>query len=101
MDLVLGIGALVLGVAIVVLREILSEETQKFQLSLMKRAAIGKCLLLLAAPCCSPLPAALACSVCYGEPDSPMTRGLTWAIIALGGIVGGGADRRRVGFSCM
>ena len=34
------------------------------------------------------LPSALACSVCYGEPDSPMTRGLSWAIIALAGIVG-------------
>ena len=33
-------------------------------------------------------PSAFACSICYGEPDSPMTRGLTWAIIALGGIVG-------------
>lgn len=34
------------------------------------------------------LPSAWACSVCYGEPDSPMTRGLTWAIIALAGTVG-------------
>ena len=34
------------------------------------------------------LPSAFACSVCYGEPDSPMTRGLTWAIIALAGLVG-------------
>lgn len=31
--------------------------------------------------------AALACSVCYGEPDSPVTRGLTWAITALGALV--------------
>lgn len=45
-------------------------------------------LLLLSAASLVPLPSALACSVCYGEPDSPMTRGLTWAIIALGGIVG-------------
>jgi hypothetical protein len=30
---------------------------------------------------------ALACSVCYGEPDSPAARGLTWAIIALAAIV--------------
>ncbi|HWQ93294.1 MAG TPA: hypothetical protein VN673_16585 [Clostridia bacterium] len=29
----------------------------------------------------------LACSICYGEPDSPVSRGLTWAIVALGGIV--------------
>lgn len=33
-----------------------------------------------------PLPAS-ACAVCYGEPDSPVTRGLTWAVVALGGIV--------------
>lgn len=32
--------------------------------------------------------AARACAVCYGEPDSPAARGLTWAIIALGLIVG-------------
>ncbi|MGN6644005.1 MAG: hypothetical protein ACTHKU_13490 [Verrucomicrobiota bacterium] len=29
----------------------------------------------------------LACAVCYGEPDAPMTKGLTWAIVALAGIV--------------
>lgn len=28
-----------------------------------------------------------ACSICYGEPDSPVSQGLTWAIVALGGIV--------------
>ncbi|HNT16199.1 MAG TPA: hypothetical protein PKO21_15275 [Verrucomicrobiota bacterium] len=32
--------------------------------------------------------AASACAVCFGEPGAPMTRGLTWAIISLGGIVG-------------
>lgn len=31
---------------------------------------------------------ALACAICYGEPDSPMTRGLTWAILALVLVVG-------------
>jgi hypothetical protein len=31
--------------------------------------------------------AARACAVCYGEPDSPAARGLTWAIIALAAIV--------------
>lgn len=31
---------------------------------------------------------AWACSICYGEPDSPVSRGLTWAIVALGAIVG-------------
>jgi len=31
---------------------------------------------------------AAACSVCYGEPDSPMSRGLTWAIFALCAVVG-------------
>jgi hypothetical protein len=30
---------------------------------------------------------ASACSVCYGEPDSPATRGLSWAIMALAAIV--------------
>ncbi len=28
-----------------------------------------------------------ACAICYGEPDSPIARGLSWAIIALGAIV--------------
>lgn len=32
-------------------------------------------------------PAARACAICYGEPDSPMSQGLTWAIVALGAIV--------------
>ena len=31
---------------------------------------------------------AWACAVCYGEPGSPMTSGLNWAILVLGGIVG-------------
>jgi len=30
---------------------------------------------------------ASACSVCYGEPDSPAARGLSWAIVALAGVV--------------
>ena len=30
---------------------------------------------------------AQACSICYGEPDSPVSQGLTWAIVALGVIV--------------
>ena len=29
-----------------------------------------------------------ACSVCYGEPDAPMSRGLTWAVVVLAGMVG-------------
>ena len=33
------------------------------------------------------LPSAFACSACYGEPDSPMSRGLTWAIVALVGAI--------------
>ena len=28
-----------------------------------------------------------ACAVCYGQSDAPMARGLTWAILALGGII--------------
>ena len=46
-----------------------------------------KSLALLAASFLA-LPSAFACSVCYGEPDSPTTQGLTWAIVALAGIVG-------------
>ncbi len=30
---------------------------------------------------------ASACAVCYGEPDSPAARGLSWAIAALGVMV--------------
>jgi hypothetical protein len=44
--------------------------------------------LLLSAVSFLTLPSALACSVCYGEPDAPMTRGLSWAIVVLAGIVG-------------
>lgn len=29
-----------------------------------------------------------ACAVCYGEPDAPMSRGLTWAVVILAGMVG-------------
>lgn len=29
-----------------------------------------------------------ACAVCYGEPDAPMSRGLTWAVVVLAGVVG-------------
>lgn len=28
-----------------------------------------------------------ACSICYGDPDSPVSQGLTWAILALATIV--------------
>lgn len=31
----------------------------------------------------------LACAVCYGESDAPMARGVTWAILALAGVVAG------------
>ncbi len=31
---------------------------------------------------------AFACAICYGDPDSPMTNGLTWAILALALVVG-------------
>jgi len=30
-----------------------------------------------------------ACSVCYGDPNSPAARGLTWAILVLGVVVVG------------
>lgn len=29
-----------------------------------------------------------ACAVCYGESDAPMSRGLTWAVVVLAGMVG-------------
>lgn len=32
---------------------------------------------------------AAACAICYGEPDSPASKGLTWAIVVLGVIVVG------------
>jgi hypothetical protein len=32
--------------------------------------------------------AASACAVCYGDPESPMSRGLTWGILALVMVVG-------------
>jgi hypothetical protein len=34
------------------------------------------------------MPSAFACSACYGEPDAPMSSGLTWAIVVLVGFVG-------------
>ena len=49
--------------------------------------ALRKLLALIAASAVM-LPSAFACSVCYGEPDSATTRGLSWAIIALAGIIG-------------
>ena len=30
---------------------------------------------------------AMACSVCYGDPDSDMSRGLGWGIVVLLGVV--------------
>lgn len=39
-------------------------------------------LVLMAAAMLVPASAS-ACAICYGEPGSPMTRGLTWAILAL------------------
>ena len=38
--------------------------------------------LLLFAVALSPV-ASQACAVCYGDPDSPMSKGLTWGITAL------------------
>jgi len=46
-----------------------------------------KVLLLFAASFLA-LPSAFACSACYGDPDAPMSRGLTWAIVALVGTIG-------------
>lgn len=44
-------------------------------------------LLALAGLLTTPL-SGWACSVCYGEPDAPMSRGLTWAVVVLAGMVG-------------
>lgn len=44
-------------------------------------AGLFACLLL--AP-----QASWACAVCYGESDAPMSRGLTWAVVVLAGMVG-------------
>lgn len=30
-----------------------------------------------------------ACAVCYGDPDAPVSKGLSWAIFALAGLVMG------------
>jgi hypothetical protein len=43
-------------------------------------------VLLLASVGLLPL-AAQACAVCYGESDAPMSRGLTWAVVVLGGMI--------------
>lgn len=47
---------------------------------------MNRFLMFLMALLASPALAS-ACSVCYGEPDSPAARGLTWAIVALASIV--------------
>lgn len=52
----------------------------------MKTSFAQKSLAVLVLAALALQPAA-ACSVCYGEPDAPMTRGLTWAILALGTVV--------------
>jgi uncharacterized membrane protein YqhA len=46
-----------------------------------------KLLLALVLAALSIQPAA-ACAACYGDPDAPMSRGLTWAILALCAVVG-------------
>lgn len=51
------------------------------------RPGIAKLILATVLSLLTPYLAA-ACSVCYGEPDSPASRGLTWAIIALALVVG-------------
>ena len=28
-----------------------------------------------------------ACAACYGEPGAPMSKGLTWAVVLLGGVI--------------
>lgn len=55
--------------------------TRTFGQSRARRLAAGAAAVLmtmLASPW-----AAQACSVCYGEPDSPAARGLTWAILGM------------------
>lgn len=48
----------------------------------MKRLSVAVCLLLLAAQ------PALACPVCFGNPDSPMTKSTSLAVWFLLGIIG-------------
>lgn len=47
----------------------------------------AKLMLVVSVLCCLAPHVATACSVCYGEPDSPASKGLTWAIVALAAIV--------------
>jgi hypothetical protein len=48
----------------------------------MRRLLIAVCLVLLTAQ------SALACPVCFGAPDSPLTKGATSAVWFLLGIIG-------------
>lgn len=41
---------------------------------------------LLAVILCA-APRAMACAVCYGDPDAPMSKGLTWAVVVLVGMI--------------
>ena len=33
-------------------------------------------------------PEAFACSVCFGDPESPMSQGVVWGVVAMIGVVG-------------
>lgn len=50
------------------------------------RGLLNRAAVLVLAAAFQPWTAS-ACAICYGEPDSPASKGLTWAIVALGVIV--------------
>lgn len=48
----------------------------------LKRVLLAMTALAIARPV--PL---FACAVCFGDPQAPMTKGLTWGIVALAGFI--------------
>ena len=48
----------------------------------------ARCVAFLFALCVMAMPhGASACSVCFGDPSSPASKGLAWAVFALLGVV--------------
>ncbi len=43
--------------------------------------------LVLAIVCCLAAPSAQACSICVGDPNSPLTKGAVWGVTVLLGVV--------------
>jgi hypothetical protein len=64
------------------------KEIEKRELPVKLFQSIPKMLpLTLTALAAIPSTPAFGCAACYGESGSPMARGLTWAIVALGSAV--------------